>query len=123
MNLMKLLKAEPVATTSIISAAIGLATILGAPEKVMGALGILLGALLAFPVRGTVTTVAKTVEVVAQASAMAAESTAAQLTPETVGALGSVPAPEVVEDAARMATTVALTGLGLSRREAKAATA
>lgn len=79
---MKLLKAEPVAVMAVLTAASGLAVLLGASKPLLGAIVTLIGALLAFPVRSAVAPVGKVAEVATQV--------AAQLDPVTVGLAGTV---------------------------------
>lgn len=113
------LKAEPVATMAIVTAAIGVATILGAPEKIMGAIAILIGALLAFPIRGSVTpttTAATTVKVAAKAAAnMALE----QVNSHTAGPIGATTEESrtLATEVATEASDLALKAIGIKRKE------
>lgn len=117
-GLLRLLKGEPVATMAIVTAAIGLATILGAPEKAMGAIAVLLGAVLAFPVRDAVAPVAAVVETTRKAAADAAAQVASRLDGETVGQVGVITdhAAELATTAADAAADAALRNLGVGRK-------
>lgn len=119
----RLIKGEPVALSGIITAAIGLAVTLGADEKIMGALGVLIGAVITFIVRSGVNTVAKTVAVTTAAAHKAAVTTAENLTDETVGAHGTTTgsAVGIVADATQAAVMDTLRDAGFSRKDRLAA--
>lgn len=110
MKLLNGLRAEPVATTGLVTAVLGLATILGLEPKLAGAIGTLIGALLAFPVRNAVWPQAHVVDAVRTAADLTAES----LGPETVGPAGTA-SPTGTLTAAVAADEV-LKGMGVSRR-------
>ena len=118
-NFIKLLKAEPVATMAVVTAFIGVLALVGVPKEVTGPIGILIGAILAFPVRGTVNTVAKTVEATTAAATNAAVKVAENLTSTTAGVAGQVTAlgEAVVTDAIADTATQVLNGLGFSRKD------
>lgn len=118
-GLLRLLKGEPVATMAIVTAATGLAVIAGADEKLCGAIGVLIGAILAFPVRNVVTPVASAVETTRKAASDAAAQVASRLDDETAGQVGVITdhAAELVTTAADAAADAALRNLGVSRKD------
>lgn len=117
------LRGEPVASMAIVTAAIGVATILGAPEKVMGAIAILIGAILAFPIRSGVAPVAAVVTATRAAAVEAATAVAEQVNSHTAGPIGAITeeAAAVAATAADDAADQALRNLGV-KRNARAAT-
>lgn len=117
-NLLRTLKGEPVATMAIVTATIGVATILGAPEKIMGSIAILIGALLAFPIRSGVTPVADAVTATKEAAAAAAANVAESLNSHSAGALGTITeeAAIVAATAADDASNTALKAIGVSKK-------
>lgn len=112
------LRAEPVATMAIVSAAIGVAVIAGAPNEIMGALGVLAGAILAFPVRGAVSPLASVVKTTRTAALDAAAQVASRLDPETAGTAGTITdhAVQLADTAADTAADAALRAAGIKRK-------
>lgn len=115
-QLLRVLKGEPVATMAIVSAVTGLAVIAGLDEKLCGAIGVLIGAILAFPVRSGVTPVASAVASTRAAAHDAAAQVASRLDDETAGAVGTITdhAAQLVDTAADSASDAALRGLGVT---------
>lgn len=117
--LLRLLKGEPVATMAIVTAATGLAVIAGLDEKLCGAAGVLIGAILAFPVRNVVTPVIAAVATTKAAAHDAAAQVASRLDGETAGQVGTITdhASQLVDTAADSAADAALRTLGVKRKE------
>lgn len=88
--LLRLLKAEPVATMAVVSALTGLAVLAGVPEDLCGAVAVLIGAVLAFPVRSNVRPEAQVAALVTEAAEQASTQVAKTLSVETVGAVGDL---------------------------------
>lgn len=84
-----LAKAEPVSVVAAVTAALGVATILGLDPELAGALEVLIGAVLVV-VRQVVTPVATAAATAATAASDAAVLVAAALQPETVGPEGEI---------------------------------
>ena len=117
-GLWRALRAEPVATMAIVTAAVGLVIVLGGPEKLMGGIEVLIGAVLAFPVRSGVIPTGKVAGAVAGAAASAAETAVREVGKDTVGLVGEVTNTglHVVGQAAQDATTTALDAIGITGR-------
>lgn len=85
------LKGESVATMAIVTAALGILTLTGVmDQKLSGAIAVLVGAILAFPVRGIVTPVTTAVGMATQAAQTAAETVAKQIDAPTAGVAGQI---------------------------------
>lgn len=113
------LHGEPVASMAIVTAAIGVATILGAPEKIMGAIAILIGALLAFPIRSGVTPVATAATTVKVAAKAAANMALEQVNSHTAGPIGATTEESrtLATEVATEASDLALKAIGIKRKE------
>lgn len=119
MKLLALLKAEPVATMAVVSAANGVLILFGVPKEPLGAVSILIGAILAFPVRSGVAPLQHVVQTANVAAEAAAKGVAEQLTPETVGGRGEITgaALGIATETAGNAADQALRQLGVSRKD------
>lgn len=117
MNLVKILKGEPVATMSVVTAFIGVLALLGIPKEVTGPIVILIGAVLAFPVRSNVAPLTHVVSAVRAVAENAASGTAAALDKSTVGLTGEVTASatSIVSEAASLASNLALADIGVKK--------
>lgn len=117
--MLRLLKSEPVATMAIITAATGVAVILGASEAFCGSVAVLIGTILAFPVRNSVSPVGNVVSTTKAAAQDAARQVASVLTEQTAGKAGSITdtAERLVATAADGAADAALRQLGVSRED------
>lgn len=118
-SVLRLAKGEPVATMAVVSAFFGVLTLLGVEPKFTGAVGVLIGAVLAFPVRDGVNTVATTVTAVREATQEAASTVASQLGEATIGEVGVLTGTgaAVATNAAALASEAALVGLGVKRKD------
>lgn len=116
------LKKEPVAIGAVVIAALGVAVVLGLPKELAGSLITLVGAIGGVFVRSQVVPVSTTVTAVTDAATKAATATASQLTSTTVGAVGEVTdtALGVVEGVTNLATSTALRGIGIGRKDQQA---
>jgi hypothetical protein len=88
MNVLKLLKAEPVASMAVVTAVLAIFTLVGIPKGVTSAIGGLIAALLAFPVRNGVAPMSHVVKAVTAAASDAAVGVAAAIDTTTAGAAG-----------------------------------
>lgn len=120
MSVWRAVRAEPVATMAVVTAIVGLAIVLGAPAKVLGALEMLIGAVLAFPVRSGVMPTTKVARAVTKAATQAAETAVREVGADTVGRVGEVTNAglHVVGEAAQLATTTVLDTIGITDRRA-----
>ena len=102
---------------AVITAVLGVLVLVGVNEKVSGSIGVLIGAILAFPVRSGVTPVATAVTLVKEAAGQAAEAVASGIDPKTAGPVGMVSnaAIQIVQDATADATAVAMGALGVNK--------
>jgi hypothetical protein len=112
------LRAEPVATMAVVTAAVGLAVVLGGPAKLMGGVEVLIGAVLAFPVRSGVVPAGKVAGAVADAASQAAQTAVREVGADTAGGVGEVTSTglHVVGQAAQAATSRVLGAIGISGR-------
>lgn len=115
-NVLRLIRGEPVSFQGVVVAGVGLAILLGLPEKIGGGIAVFIGAVVTWLVRSQVNTVAKTIQMTTEVATAAASETAKQLTDETVGQLGRVtdPATQVVARAVEDAVATTLSDNGFS---------
>lgn len=112
-----MLRGEPVATMAVVTAVLGVLTLVGISTNVTGPVGILIGAVLAFPVRSAVAPVGKVAATVRAVAQDAAATAAASLDRTTVGLTGEVTAAAstIVSEAASLASNLALNDLGVGK--------
>lgn len=123
-SLLSGLRAEPVATMAVVTAALGIAVFFGLDEKLSGLIGVLIGAVLAFPVRSGVTPNATAVKATQDAATEAALATANQLDAVTAGVKGiaTEAGQGIAANVADIAANSALKLAGFSRSDRKVAT-
>jgi antitoxin (DNA-binding transcriptional repressor) of toxin-antitoxin stability system len=121
----KLFRSEPVATMAVVTAVLGVLTLVGVSKTATGPIGILIGAILAFPVRSGVTPNATVVQVAKTAAQAAATTVAGTIDTASAGVAGTI--TEAGAAIADIATTDVVNSVlkdaGFSRKDRAAATA